>query len=166
MWYEIIPIVRVWYDGYMINGRHMYNPNSVCNAMLKHSLKSFWKNTSSFDAINSFIQLDYHGLKEDVIRMLAGEKADVDVETFRNDLSDIRSKDDVLTALIHLGYLAYDENEQAAYLPNYEVRKAFQAALKDSSWTRISDSISRSDELLKATLRKEEAQVGQEDPKT
>lgn len=121
--------VKRWYDGYYINGLHMYNPNSVCYSMQDQSLETYWKNTSAFDTINTYVLMDYAGLKEDVLQMLEGGRVEVNVNTFQNDLSIINSKDDALTALIYLGYLAYDSNEKVAYIPNYEVAMAFQAAL-------------------------------------
>lgn len=93
--------------------------------------------------------------------MLSGGKVMVDTESFQNDLSEIYSKDDALTALIHLGYLAYDENMLSAYIPNFEVAKAFQTALKTGSWIEISKSISKCDELLMATIAGKEEKVAE-----
>ena len=120
--------VRKWYDGYKISGEEIYNPNSVCSAMLRHRLDSYWKNTSAFGTINTYITMNYDGLKDDVLTMLSGGRVRVNAKKFQNDLSIINSKDDVLTALIHLGYLAYTDGK--AYIPNYEVAKLFSAALK------------------------------------
>jgi len=145
--------VKEWYNGYLINKEHMYNPNSVYQAMIDNSLESYWKNTSAFDTINTFITLNFDGLKEDIMKMLAGEPVYVDVRGFENDLSCIGSKDDALTALIHLGYLGYDENEKTAFIPNYEVKEAYQSALSKGKWSEISRSISRCEELLFATIR-------------
>ena len=121
--------VKAWYNGYLISGEYMYNPNSVYMAMVRHSLESYWKNTSAFETLNTFIALNLDGLREDVMKMLSGEKVYVDVKGFENDLSNINNKDDALTALIHLGYLGYDKNERSAYIPNYEVKEAYQSAL-------------------------------------
>lgn len=139
---------KAWYNGYLIDGKHMYNPNSVSMAMRRQEFDSYWRNTSSFASINTFITMNYAGLKDDIITMLSGGKVMVDTESFQNDLSEIYSKDDALTALIHLGYLAYDENMLSAYIPNFEVAKAFQTALKTGSWIEISKSISKCDELF------------------
>ena len=144
--------VKAWYNGYLIDGMHMYNPNSVVQCMMNQDFDFYWKNTSSFASINTFITMDYAGLKDDVLTMLAGETVSVNTETFQNDLSTVSSKDDALTALIHLGYLGYDYEEGCAYIPNYEVAKAYQAALNIGSWTDIARSISRCDELLRATI--------------
>ena len=146
---------RVWYNGYLIDGIHMYNPNSVSLAMKKQDFDSYWKNTSSFESINTFITMNYEGLKDDILSMLSGGKVFVNTDTFGNDLFEISSKDEALTALIHLGYLAYDKEEGCAYIPNYEVAKAYQAALYKGSWCEVAKSIARCDELLRATIAKD-----------
>ena len=153
--------VRDWYDGYYINKEHMYNPNSVYQAMIDHSLESYWKNTSAFDTINTFITLNFDGLKEDVMKMLAGEKVAVDPETFQNDLSIVESRDDALTALIHLGYLGYDCQNGAAYIPNFEVAKAFHAAMKKISWNEVANMYQRCNDILNATIRGEAEKVAE-----
>lgn len=145
-------VTKAWYNGYLIDGIAMYNPNSVSIAMDRHKFDSYWKNTSSFASINTFITMNYSGLKDDIMTMLAGGKVMVDTRSFQNDLSEIHSKDDALTALIHLGYLAYDTTMLSAYIPNYEVAEAFQMALKTGCWKEISEAVSICDELLMATI--------------
>ncbi|WP_303919551.1 AAA family ATPase [Treponema berlinense] len=144
--------VKKWYNGYLINGQHMYNPNSVFRAMVYRKLDSYWKNTSAFGTINKYIQLNFDGLKEDIMKILEGGKVPVKTNTFQNDLSIINSRDEALTALIHLGYLAYDAERGSAYMPNYEVTEAYQAALATGEWKNIAKIISRCDELLWATI--------------
>ncbi len=143
---------KAWYNGYLIDGKHMYNPNSVVQSMMDRDFDSYWRNTSSFASINTFITMNYAGLKDDIMTMLAGGKVMVETEAFQNDLFEIHSKDDALTALIHLGYLGYDADRKSAYIPNYEVAKSFQMALKTGEWSEISRAISRCDELLMATI--------------
>ena len=153
--------IKAWYNGYLINGLHMYNPNSVSEAIDRHAFASYWRNTSSFSSINTFITMNYAGLKDDIMTMLAGGKVMIDTRSFQNDLSDIHSKDDALTALIHLGYLGYDADRKSAYIPNYEVAEAFQMALKTGTWDEISKAISRCDELLMATIDGDETKVAE-----
>ena len=143
---------KAWYNGYLIDGVHMYNPNSVAMAMKKKDFDSYWKNTSSFASINTFITMNYDGLKDDIMTMLAGGKVRVNTNSFQNDFSTVASKDDALTALIHLGYLGYDAERKMAYIPNYEVATAFEAALQIGEWKDIAKIISRCDELLFATI--------------
>ena len=143
---------KAWYNGYLIDGVHMYNPNSVSMAMDRHKFDSYWKNTSSFASINTFITMNYAGLKDDVMTMLAGGKVRVNTNTFQNDFSTVASKDDVLTALIHLGYLGYDADRKSAFIPNYEVATAFEAALQTGEWKEVAKAISTCDELLDETI--------------
>lgn len=105
--------------------------------------------------------MNYEGLKDDVLTMFSGGKVLVNTDTFGNDLFEISSKDEALTALIHLGYLAYDAEEDSAFIPNYEVGKAYQAALNKGKWHEIAKSISRCDELLRATIAKDVDKVAQ-----
>ena len=153
--------VKAWYNGYLIDGMHMYNPNSVSLAMDRHRFDSYWKNTSSFASINTFITMNYAGLKDDIMTMLSGGKVYVNTETFQNDLSTVSSRDDALTALIHLGYLGYDKEEECTFIPNYEVKKAYQAALNVGSWSEVAKSISRCDELLRATINGDSEKVAE-----
>ena len=152
---------KAWYDGYLIDGMHMYNPNSVSRAMIKHKFDSYWRNTSSFSSINTFITMNYEGLKDDVLTMLAGGKVRLNVNTFKNDLSTVASKDNALTALIHLGYLGYHADRKSAYIPNYEVASAFELALETGSWSEIAKSISKCDELLDVTIDGEADRVAE-----
>ena len=143
---------KTWYNGYLIDGKHMYNPNSVSMAMDRHKFDSYWRNTSSFASINTFITMNYAGLKNDVMKMLAGGKVRVNTNTFQNDFSTVASKDEALTALIHLGYLGYDADRRSAFIPNYEVATAFEAALQTGEWKDIAKAISICDELLDETI--------------
>ncbi|MGN0415385.1 MAG: AAA family ATPase [Agathobacter sp.] len=152
---------KAWYNGYLIDGKHMYNPNSVVQSMMDRDFDSYWKNTSSFASINTFITMNYAGLKDDVMTMLAGGKVSVNTNTFQNDFSTVASKDEALTALIHLGYLGYDEDRKSAFIPNYEVATAFEAALQTGEWKEIAKVISRCDELLLATIDKKADKVAE-----
>ena len=153
--------MKAWYNGYLIDDLHMYNPNSVSMALTRHRFDSYWKNTSSFASINTFITMNYEGLKDDIMTMLADGKVYVNPDSFQNDFSTVASKDDALTALIHLGYLGYDRDDQSAYIPNYEVKKAYQAALSTGSWKEVAKSISRCDELLRATINGDNEKVAE-----
>ncbi|MDY2590601.1 MAG: PD-(D/E)XK nuclease domain-containing protein, partial [Agathobacter sp.] len=143
---------KAWYNGYLIDGMHMYNPNSVSMAMKRKDFDSYWRNTSSFASINTFITMNYAGLKDNIMTMLSGGKVRVNTGTFKNDFTTISSKDDALTALIHLGYLGYDADRKKAFIPNYEVATAFEAALQTGEWSEIAKAISICDELLDETI--------------
>ena len=148
--------MRRMYDGYSFSGvQHVYCPNSVVNALLDRKYKCYWTQTSSYEMVRTYISLDYQGLKGDIVAMLAGARSGVDVYTFENDMKNVRSRNDVLTVLIHLGYLAYDEDREEAYVPNEEVRSALQRVITDASWEPVIRAITASDRLLKALLKKD-----------
>ena len=85
--------------------------------------------------------------------MLGGGRVSVDPTGFQNDISVIHSKDDVLTLLIHLGYLSFDWREEECYIPNLEVAKEMENAVKANKWEIVVTAITKSKGLLEATLR-------------
>ena len=151
-----------WYDGYRIGGEsHIFNPYSVMRAIDEYSYQSYWSTTGAYDSVKTYIQMNFDGLKDDVIRMLAGERVYVNTSKFQNDMRIVRSRNDVLTVLIHLGYLAYDQDTQQCYIPNKEVADEFLNAVEDTSWTRLTDALTASQNLLAATLSGNEQAVAQ-----
>ena len=149
-----------WYDGYQIGDEpSMFNPNSVMMAMYARRCRSFWAATGAFDAVTSYIRMNYEGLKDDIIGMLAGERCKVEPTGFGNDMRDIHSKDDVLTVLIHLGYLSYNWREDECYIPNKEVAGEMVNAVKANQWKPVVDALTKSEKLLAATLAGDEEAV-------
>lgn len=120
-----------WYDGYSFRSlSHIYCPNSVTNAMLDGEYNNYWTGTVAYESLKYYITIDKDGLQNAIVRLVAGERCKVNVETFENDMTKVNSRDDVLTILIHLGYLGYDAKNEEAYIPNEEVRRAFDGAVK------------------------------------
>ena len=149
-----------WYDGYQIGDqKSMFNPNSVIQAIDAGRCRSFWATTGSYDAVAHYIQMNYEGLKDDVVQMLAGERCKVNPTKFQNDMSIIGGKDDVLTVLIHLGYLSYDWRKDECYIPNKEVAGEIVNAVQSNNWTHVVKAVEASEQLLRATLRGDEEAV-------
>ncbi len=149
-----------WYDGYQIgNEPSMFNPNSVMQAIDNGYCTSFWASTGAYDAVAHYIQMNYEGLKDDIIQMLAGGRCKVNPTKFQNDMSIVRSKDDVLTVLIHLGYLSYSWQKSECYMPNKEVAGEMVNAIEDNNWTEVAKALEASEQLLEATLRGDEEAV-------
>ena len=142
-----------WYDGYQIGGlTSIFNPNSVMQAIYSDYCESYWGKTGATDAVAHYIRMNYEGLKDDIISMLAGARCKVDPKGFKNDLSLILNRDDVLTVLIHLGYLSYDRTKSECYIPNLEVAGEMEEAIKTNNWKNVVDAVRQSEELLQATL--------------
>ena len=114
--------VKRWYDGYLLEAYQVYNPKAVVSVMLRDKFKSYWSETESYEAVVPFINMNFDGLKTAVIEMLAGNAVAVDVGTFQNDMVNFTNRDDILTYLIHLGYLAYDQDREQAFIPNEDIR--------------------------------------------
>lgn len=115
--------VKKWYDGYQLGKYHIYNPNAVVSLMMEGEFRSYWSETGSYRIIVPLINMDFDGLKSAIIEMLAGGSVETDVTSFQNDTVNFEDKDDILTYLIHLGYLAYDQKREMAFVPNEEIRE-------------------------------------------
>ena len=152
--------LKMWYDGYNIGReKSIYNPYSVMKAIQRGECRSYWTTTGAYDSINTYIQMNFDGLKDDIIKMLAGEHVQVNTSRFQNDMHIVRSKNDALTVMIHLGYLSYNHDGKECYIPNKEVAEEFLNAVEDTSWTRLVDTISASQNLLAATISGNEQAV-------
>ena len=149
-----------WYDGYQLgNEPSIFNPNSVMKAIDNDWCTSYWASTGAYDAVSHYIQMNYDGLKDDIIMMLGGGRCKVDPFGFLNDMSVIRSKNDVLTVLIHLGYLAFDRVKSECYIPNYEVAGEMVNAIKSNHWDIVSNALDKSEKLLQAIIDGDEEAV-------
>ena len=154
--------LKMWYDGYHIGReKSIYNPYSVMKAIQRGECRSYWTTTGAYDSIKTYIQMNFDGLKDDIIRMLAGEHVQVNTLKFQNDMYIVRSKNDALTVMIHLGYLSYNHDSKECYIPNKEVSEEFLNAVEDTSWTRLVEAITASQNLLAATLSGNEQAVAQ-----
>ena len=96
--------------------------------------------------------MNFDGLKLAVLFMLEGGRCNIITRKFQNDIININSKDDVLTLLVHLGYLAFDNNTDEVYIPNKEIEAEFRNVLEESDWHIIAEELEQSEQLLKATL--------------
>lgn len=144
--------VKCWYDGYLLEDYQVYNPKAVVSVMTKKKFKSYWSETGTYEAIVPLIKMDFDGLKTDIIEMLSGSSVEVDVTSFQNDTVSFVNKDDVLTYLIHLGYLGYDQNTETAFIPNEEIRQELIKATRRTEWNELFEFQKQSDDLLNATL--------------
>lgn len=120
-----------WYDGYCFRRmEHVYNPKSIVDAMLEETFHSYWVSTETYEALKIYIDMNFDGLKDSVISMMGGNRCKINPRRFQNDMTSFDSKDDVLTLLVHLGYLAYDEKTQMVFIPNQEIMDEFESAVE------------------------------------
>ncbi len=141
-----------WYDGYRFpRVRHMYNPKSVVEAVLSEKCSNYWTQTETFEALKIYIEMNYDGLRESVIQMLSGEHFAVNTRSFQNDMMTFGNKDDVLTLLVHLGYLAYDQDKKEVFIPNKEIQDEFETAVRSCRWQEVINALENSEKILRAT---------------
>ena len=147
--------LKEWYDGYHFEkARSIYSPRSVVTAILTGICDSYWNRTETFEALRFYIDMNFEGLKDDVLSMLAGERIPVNTGTFSNDMTTFYSEDDVLTLLIHLGYLGYDFSYKEVFIPNSEVRGEYINAVAASQWGEVSKALKNSSDTLQAIWQK------------
>ncbi|MCD8118529.1 MAG: ATP-binding protein [Lachnospiraceae bacterium] len=154
--------MQSWYDGYSFSRmKHVYSPNSVMNAVQEEEIQNYWTQTETFESLKKYIEINKDGLKDAIVLMLGGQRVKVNVSTFQNDITSFDTKDDVLTLLIHLGYLAYDQKQKEVYIPNQEVTEAFEACINGKKYMRVEQAINNAERLLDATLRGDADTVAQ-----
>lgn len=141
-----------WYDGYQLAEKlHVYNPKSVVDAMLQQEFHSYWTKTENYEALKIYIDMNFDGLKDAIVIMLSGGTVTVNPGTFTNDMTTFHKKDDVLTLLVHLGYLTYNTETQEVSIPNEEVRGEFYNAISTTKWNEVLKTIQDSEKLLQKT---------------
>ena len=143
--------VKRWYDGYLLSGTQIYNPKAVVSVMTWGDFQSYWSKTGTYESIVPLINMNFDGLKTAMIDMVAGSPVKVKTATYQNDMVTFKNKDDVLTLLIHLGYVAYDSVNRTAFVPNEEIRQELIDAVEDRQWNEFTELQLKSEELLRAT---------------
>lgn len=145
--------LKNWYDGYKLNGKDIYNPNSVASAVMDGKCQSYWSGTSSNEDVVRLINMNFDGVKDDILNLIAGAKVKFDYETFQNDMVSIDNKDQLFSLLVCLGYLGCDDlgdTLRNAYVPNREIRSALSSIVRKQPWYNSLPIIKRSEELFQA----------------
>lgn len=145
---------RKWYDGYWFSrAGHVYSPNSVMKAAINQRFSDYWTQTETYESLMVYMDLNFDGLKDGIVDMLGGNRCRIDTGSFQNDMTSMKSRDDVLTLLVHLGYLAYDADSKSVYIPNEEIREEFIRGIKNGRRKELMKAVELSDRLLEATIR-------------
>lgn len=143
-----------WYDGYRFKKfHHIYNPRSVVESMRRQDYSNYWTSTETYEALKIYMDMDFDGLRADVVQMLAGGFVKVNTRSFQNDMRTFETKDDVLTLLVHLGYLAHNSKTKEVFIPNKEIMEEFETAMSVRGWSEVMRVLRASDKLLEDTIR-------------
>jgi len=146
-------VAEHWYDGYLLGRRHLYNPQAIAELMDSGEFQSYWTGTETYEALKVYIDQNYDGLKEAIIGMLANGRCKVNTRRFQNDMTTFKTRDDVLTLLVHLGYLTYDKSTEEVFIPNQEIAQEFLNAVDDPGWDGVVQAIRQSAGILESTWK-------------
>ena len=153
-------IMKQWYDGYVFKDvGSIYNPNSVMQAIDNDDFDSYWTETSAAEGLLDYISQDYNGLTKTIAELIGGVDVKVNTTGFANDLTTFKGKDDVLTLMIHLGYLAYNSVEGTVRIPNEEIKLEFQRSIRVVKHQATLKRLAESDQLFTDTIQRNEEAV-------
>ena len=145
-----------WYDGYKTcSGLDVFNPRSVVYALSDGVCQSYWTNTGPMDEIIYYINNDIDAVKNDVIQMVSGIPLDIKLKGYGAERKELNTKNQIFSAMAVYGFLSY--HNETLEIPNKELRIKFDEALEDKSMGAVSELVLKSNEMLKATLRKDTA---------
>jgi len=148
--------MKKWYNGYFLDLENpIYNPKSVTSSLERRRFSNYWNKTETYEALREYIMLNFDGLNEKVTQLISGVDIEVDIRSFANDMTTFVSADDVLTLLLHLGYLAYNYEDNTVRIPNEEVKSEFIISVKNLKWDHVIKSIQNSAKLLEAIWQKD-----------
>ena len=146
--------MKAWYDGYLLDGEELYCPRSVVRAIDTESFSGFWTETETYEALAAYIAMNFDGLKDTIEKLLAGQEQPVDTRSFTNDMVTFANADDILTLLIHLGYLGYHSDRKTVFIPNREIADEFVTCMKVTGlWKETIETVLASRQLLADTLQ-------------
>ncbi len=160
-------LLKEWYEGYKFtldakDKEHknnvlidVYNPNSVCKAISRNNCGNFWSSTSSNKEAIRLINMNFAGIKDDILSMLAGGTVFFNFRSFNSNMVSITSKDQVFSLLTCLGYLGCNGQpnagtERYAYVPNREIRETLIDIVREQPWYNSMPVIERSEKLFQA----------------
>ena len=148
-----LELMKHAYDGYVIGDeKSMFNPNSVMLSIEKRNYNSHWSKSASYTTIEHYIEIDHDDVQQKIIKMLNGENVTIKTASFRNDMKNIDTSDDVLTLLAHLGYLSFNPEDSTVRIPNTEVAQEFELSIGRAGWGEVSKALYDSLELINKTI--------------
>ena len=147
---------KFWYDGYKVGVYDLYNPNSIIE-LAKHGVyKSYWSATAAYDLVKEAINLNFEGLKDDIIKLCSGTSIRIyDIESFNTAEKNFPNKDSIYVYLVHLGYLGYNDEESTIYVPNEETRRELLHSVRDNHWPQYEGALKLSEQVVLATENKD-----------
>ena len=147
---------KFWYDGYKVGEYELYNPNSIIELINHGTYKSYWSATAAYDIVKEAINLNFEGLKDDIIKLCSGTSIRIyDIESFNTAEKNFPNKDSIYVYLVHLGYLGYNDEESTIYVPNEETRRELLHSVRDNHWSQYESALKLSEQVVVATENKD-----------
>ena len=146
--------LKEWYNGYKTcSGLEIFNPRSVVYALSDGTCQSYWTNTGPMDEILYYINNDVDSIKNDIVQMTSGIPLEIKLKGYSAEQKELNTRNQILSAMTIYGFLSY--HDETLVIPNKELRIKFDEALEDKSMGAVSELVMKSNEMLKATLRKD-----------
>src|SRR5574344_410507 len=152
--------VRRWYDGYQLDGYHIYNPRAISELVAsKGKFENYWSDTGSLSAVLPYISMNFEGLRESIVKLIEGQEIKLNINTFKNDLVSFQCKEDVIVYLIYLGYLDYKDDLKMVYIPNEEIRQEVYDLVDETGLSEFAERIQNSQKLRSEVVSNNEGYV-------
>ena len=144
--------LKEWYDGYhTASGERLYNPRSVVCALSDGQLASYWTSSGPYDEIFYCIRNDLEHIRDDLALMVCGESVDARIGEFAAFSMDLKTKNQIYSAMVVYGLLTYDDGR--VLIPNRELMLKYDELLQtEDSLGYVYRLAVRSEQMLKATL--------------
>ena len=146
--------LKEWYNGYKTLGEYdVYNPRSVVYALKRGRCQSYWTNTGPMDEISYYIENNVEEVRNDIVQMVSGIPVNIHLEGYSAEQVNLNTRDEILSAMAVYGFLSY--HDETLTIPNKELRMKFDYSLKNHQMGAVSEIVMKSNEMLKATLKKD-----------
>lgn len=144
--------LKEWYDGYhTASGERLYNPRSVVCALSDGQLASYWTSSGPYDKFFYCIRNDLEHIRDDLALMVCGESVDARIGEFAAFSMDLKTKNQIYSAMVVYGLLTYDDGR--VLIPNRELMLKYDELLQtEDSLGYVYRLAARSEQMLKATL--------------
>ena len=83
-------LMQKWYDGYVFNKLHIYNPESVQMVLLTKRFKSYWTETETYFSLKKYIKMNFDGLRDCVALLVNKGRCKINTRNFQNDMTSIK----------------------------------------------------------------------------
>ncbi|ORX64852.1 hypothetical protein BCR32DRAFT_297921 [Anaeromyces robustus] len=131
-----------WYNGYKAyNGEKIFNPWSIYHALNRDKIKNYWNGTGRFDELVNIINFNILGVKDDILKLIKGNKIEIELEGFgtenilnglknNEETSESDMKTELYSKMVTFGFLTYYDGKIS--IPNKELEEKFVKVLKSN----------------------------------